>query len=116
MNRKTNQLLESIRDELEEASRPGDLGATNDDEHLQDAMSKFMVDLVDGLTDRYEVTEDDALAFIVGMNEVMRDAGLMPPIPKEDDPEVLRAEWLGAAQANGFATEVMQAADEIAVD
>jgi hypothetical protein len=116
MNRKTNELLESIRAELEEESRPGDLGAVNDDEHVQDAVSKFVADLVDGLTDRYEITDDDAMMFITGMAEVFKDSGLLPPIPRDGDPEVLKAEWLGAAQANGFATEVFQAAEDIAVD
>lgn len=115
MNRKTNQLLESIRSELEEMSQPGELGAVNEPE-IDDAMSKFIAGLVDALLDKYEITEDDAVAFITGMAEVFKDSGLLPPIPADDDPEVLKSEWLGAAQANGFATEVMQAADEIAVD
>lgn len=116
MNRKINQLLESIRAELSEESMPGDLGATNDDEHMQDAMSKFIADLVDGLTDRYEISDDDALMFITGMSEIFKDSGLLPPFPADTDPEVIKAEWLGAAQANGFATEVFQAAEDIAVD
>jgi len=122
MNRKTNTFLESIRVELgtlgilDEASRPGNLGAVNDSENIDDAMSLFIAGLVDGLKDRYEVTDDDAVMFITGMAQVFKDHGMLPPLPKEGDPEVIKAEWLGGAKANGFATEVMQAAEEIATD
>jgi len=115
MNRKTNQLLESIREELAEQSRPGNLGAVNEPE-IDDVMAKFIAGLVDALTDQYEISDDDALMFITGMAEVFKDSGLLPPLPADDDPEVIKSEWLGAAQVNGFATEVVQAAAEIAED
>jgi hypothetical protein len=119
MNRKINELLEGVRAELEsgleEESQAGNLGATNEPE-IDDAMSKFIAGLVDALLERYEITEDDALMFITGMAEVFKDSGMLPPIPDENDPEVIKSEWLGAAQAGGFATEVMQAAEEIATD
>ena len=115
MNRKINELLEGVRAELAEESRAGDLGAVNEPE-IDDAMSKFLVGLVDALLERYEISEDDAMMFITGMAEVFKDSGLLPPIPDDSDPEVIKSEWLGAAQAGGFATEVIQAAEEIATD
>ena len=118
MNRKTNTLLEEIRGELgilEEGSKPGDLGATNEPE-IDAALSKFVHGLVDALLMEYEITEDDAVMFLTGIAEVLKDEGLLPPLPSPNDPEVIKSEWLGAAQANGFATEVMQAAAEIATD
>lgn len=143
MNRQINELLESIRDELVEGSQEigngetppkgsmpkGDgtepskgkgprqeIDAPDNPSDADDAMSMFISGIADALIERYDITDDDAVMFITGMAEVFKDSGLMPPIPAESDPEVIKAEWLGAAQANGFATEVMQAADEIAVD
>jgi len=118
MNRNVNILLEGIRMELgflEEESGPGDLGAVNEPD-VEDAIGNFIESLVAALQDRYDISEDDALEFITGMADMLKDEGMLPPLPAEDDPEVIKAEWLGAAKANGLATEIMQAAEEIAVD
>lgn len=146
MNRQINERLEGIRVELlaldegrqeigpgskppagsmpkGKGMEPGkgkgnrqEIDAPSNDSEAGDAMSKFVVRLVDALLDRYDIEEEDALMFITGMAEVFKDSGLLPPIPAAGDPEAIKAEWLGAAQAGGFATEVMQAADEIAED
>jgi len=143
MNRQINELLESIRDELVEGSQEIGNGKTppkgsmpkgggttpnkgvgnrqevdspENTSDADDAMSKYISGLVDALIERYDINDDDALMFITGMAEVFKDSGMLPPIPADSDPEVLKAEWLGAAQVNGFSTEVMQAADEIAED
>jgi hypothetical protein len=143
MNRQINELLESIREELVEGrqeigngekppkgampkgggTEPNkgegnrqEIDAPDNPSDADDAMSMFIAGLVAALLERYDIGEDDAIMFITGMAEVFKDSGLLPPIPADSDPEVIKAEWLGAAQANGFAAEVMQAADEIAED
>jgi hypothetical protein len=143
MNRQINELLEGIRDDLVEGSQEigngktppkgsmpkgggtepskgkgsrQEIDAPENPSDADDAMSKYISGIVEALLERYDINDDDALMFITGMAEVFKDSGLLPPIPADSDPEVLKAEWLGSAQANGFATEVMQAAEEIAED
>ena len=126
MNHEINVLLQEVRERLAEVdapdpdmhamdAEPGDLEAENPSEAADDLV-KYLERIQDKLLDSFEIDEDTALEFIFSVAGILKDEGLIPPIPKIDDPEVLISEWLGAAKSIGFGAEVFQAAEDIAYD
>lgn len=89
--------------------RPGEFGAMNDDP-AADRLDAYLWDIVDSLTTAYEVDEEDALDFVLGVAEDMAADGTLPDMPDEDSPAEAQAAWLGVASTSGFGNLVLQAA------
>jgi len=117
-----SQHLSAIRKALGEAEaiepisseadpQPGEFGAPNADP-IVDRVDAYLWDIVDSLTTAYEVDEDDALDFVLGVADDMAAEGSLPELPDENAPTSLQAEWLGVASTSGFGNMVLQAAAE----
>jgi hypothetical protein len=127
MNTKINKLLTEIRHGMDEEeafgpegteptnaaqdAKAGDLEAGNPST-VDDDIIAYIDGIVASMLELYEMTEDEAYDFISEVAAAMADAGMLPETPEEDDPNAIKAEWLGTAKTIGFAAEVMSAAEE----
>lgn len=125
MNAEMNHLLEQMRTQLAEGEEawgpnsdaktgsegePGELGAENEN-NIWDAFDLYIGDMVDDLTEKYELDDDDALDFIFSVADDLAEDGKLPEIPVGDDEKAV-ALWLGKAGSFGFERMVLDAAEE----
>lgn len=130
MNKLMNESLEEIRVALaaqQEAAawgpdsdaqgdtsggEPGELGATNASS-MWDAFDLYVGDIIDDLTELYELSDDEAMDFIFDLADALAEEGQMPPLPELDDAQEVSA-WLGVATSIGFERMVLDDAADAA--
>lgn len=94
--------------------KSGELGAENSS-NIWDAFDFYVGDMVDDLTELYELSDDDALDFIFTVADDLAAENKMPEIPDGDDEKAV-ARWLGVAGSMGFERLVLDAAEAEAED
>jgi hypothetical protein len=99
----------------EDGGAPGDLGAINLPV-ASERVDAYLTDLVDALMAEYDINEEDAFNFIMSVADSLAESGEMPPLPSEDDEDDLQSEWLGVATTSGFASTVLEVAEDSAED
>lgn len=94
---------------------PGESGAENEPD-VWAAFDMYIGDIVDDLTEKYELDEDEALDFVFTIADDAVEDGLLPEIPDENADEQAVAVWLGKAGSAGFERMVLDAAIEASED
>jgi hypothetical protein len=95
--------------------KPGESGAENEPD-VWAAFDLYIGDIVDDLTEKYELGEDEALDFVFTIADEAVDSGMLPEIPDESADEEDVAVWLGKAGSAGFERMVLDAAIEASED
>lgn len=117
-----NAALTNIREKLQEDASESDAGPHS---HLagepgsgkadnivdaNDAIDKYLADIVDQLVLSYDMDADEAFDFVFDMADSASSEEHLPALPGEDaDPEELMM-WLGKANTMGFGAKVISAA------
>lgn len=123
MKAQVNAVLDEIREKLEgewatqeeieghKDSEAGEGGAENVSD-IEDRFNAFMDDLVSALTDRYEVSDDDAIGLIFDVVDGAVEDEELPDFPDDESSEQEVATFIGTAQALGLKGMILQAAKE----
>lgn len=77
-----------------------------------DAFDRFLMSIVDALRAEYDVSEDDALIFVLDVAVNLVSDGQLPSLPEEGDAAEKFTFWLGKAKTLGFEDAVLKAAAE----
>lgn len=120
MNTRVNLILEQINFKLRQrasvefveaemagsaqdsADVQGGDGAATNASGVDDALQKYLSDLVDRLMSQYDASEEDAADIVFACIDELVQAKKMSELPAEDAPEQEVAAWIGRATTSGF--------------
>jgi hypothetical protein len=115
LNERFVGVLDQIRAKLEGAGEESSEEKTDGSAAMEsvDAFNSYLLDLADKLAEKFDVSHDDAIDFIIDAADELADAGDLPWLPDDEDSGEDMTEWLSKAKKIGFSGYVMKAAREM---